>query len=367
MRAAVLYHAQKPMVIEDLTLDEPKRGEVRVRIKATGICHSDYHVIDGSWHGRGYPLPMVLGHEAAGVVEAVGPGVTLVQSGDHCVLSFVVSCGRCRYCVAGQPHLCDGLNSPVGTAVDGTYRVHKGDEPISVFGRMGSFAERVVIHESQAIPIRKDMPWDTAALIGCATMTGVGAVLNTAEVEPGATMAVFATGGVGLNVIQGGTLVNASQIIGVDLLDNKLEYARKVGATHVVNSSQEDPVKAIKELTGGRGVDYAFDAIGLPKVSRQAYDATRRGGTTVIVGMAPTGAEIPIPGTIPGDAKTVKGCFYGSTRPAIDFPKLVDLYLQGRLKLDQIVSRTYRFDEINDAFDALARGDNARGVVVFED
>jgi S-(hydroxymethyl)glutathione dehydrogenase/alcohol dehydrogenase len=365
MRAAVLYETKQPLVIEELTLDEPKQSEVLVKIKATGICHSDYHVIDGSW--TGWPLPIVMGHEAAGIVEAVGPGVTRVQPGDHCILSFTASCGRCRNCVGGEPHLCNGFNRPIGTAIDGTYRVHKGNQPISTAVTFGSFAEQVVSHESQVIPIRQDMPWDKAALIGCATMTGVGAVVNTAKVEPGATMAVFATGGVGLNVIQGGTLVNASQIIGVDLLDNKLEYARKVGATHVVNSSREDPVKAIKELTGGRGVDYAFDAIGLPKVSRQAYDATRRGGTTVIVGMAPTGAEIAIPSTIPGEAKTVKGCFYGSTRPAIDFPKLVDFYMQGRLKLDQIVSRTYDLDEINEAFDALARGENARGVVVFDD
>jgi S-(hydroxymethyl)glutathione dehydrogenase/alcohol dehydrogenase len=365
MRAAVLYETKQPLVIEEVTLDEPKQDEVRVKIKATGICHSDYHVIDGSWHA--WSLPVVMGHEAAGIVEAVGPGVTQVRPGDHCILSWTTSCGRCRNCVGGEPSLCDGFSHPTGTAVDGTYRVHKGNQPISTAVAFGSFAEQVVCHESQAIPIRQDMPWDKAALIGCATMTGVGAVLNTARVEPGATIAVFATGGVGLNVIQGGTLVNASQIIGVDLLDNRLAYARQVGATHVINSSCEDPVKAIKELTGGRGVDYAFDAIGLPTVSRQAYDATRRGGTTIIVGMAPTGAEIPVPSDIPSDAKTLKGCFYGSTRPAIDFPKLVDLYMQGRLKLDQIVSRTYHLDEINEAFDALARGENARGVVVFDD
>jgi S-(hydroxymethyl)glutathione dehydrogenase/alcohol dehydrogenase len=365
MRAAVLYAVKTPMVLEEVTLDEPKRGEVQVKIKATGICHSDYHMIDGN--DPDWPMPTLLGHEAAGMVEGVGPGVTLVQPGDHCVLSFQRSCGRCRSCVRGEPHLCNGFSGPAGTAADGTNRVHKGDVPVSVLGGMGSFAERVVIHESQAIPIRKDMPWDKAALIGCATMTGVGAVVNTAKVEPGATMAVFATGGVGLNVIQGGALVNASQIIGVDLLDTKLEYARKVGATHVINSSREDPVQAIKELTDGRGVDFAFDAIGLPKVSRQAYDATRRGGTTVVIGVMPRGAEIPIPGRIIFDAKTVKGCYYGSTRPAIDFPKLVDLYLQGRLKLDQIVNRIYDLDEINDAFDALARGKNARGVIVFKD
>jgi S-(hydroxymethyl)glutathione dehydrogenase/alcohol dehydrogenase len=363
MRAAVLYEAKKPLVIEEVTLNEPKQGEVRVKIKATGICHSDYSVIDGSW--TDWPLPIVMGHEAAGIVESVGPGVTRVQPGDHCILSWITNCGRCRGCVGGEPYFCDGFGNPQGTSVDGTYHIHKGDQPISTAVAWGSFAEQVVCYESQAIPIRKDMPWDKAALIGCATMTGVGAVVNTAKVEPGATMAVFATGGVGLNAIQGGALVNASQIIGVDLLDNRLAYARQVGATHVINSSREDPVKAIKDLTGGRGVDYAFDAIGLPTVSRQAYDATRRGGTTVIIGIPPSGAEISIPG---GPlAKTLKGSHYGSARPAIDFPRLVDLYMQGRLKLDQMANRTYHLEEINEAFDALARGENARGVVIFDD
>jgi S-(hydroxymethyl)glutathione dehydrogenase/alcohol dehydrogenase len=366
MRAAVLYEANQPMVIEDLSLEGPRTGEVLVRIAATGICHSDYHVIDGTWHGPGYPKPIVLGHEASAIVEAVGPNVSLVKPGDHVILSFVSTCGRCQPCVRGEPYLCNGMRSPAGTMTDGTRRLRKGDQEINHFGRMSSFAEMAIVHESQAIPIRPDMPLDRAALIGCAVMTGVGAVLNTARVEPGATMAVFATGGVGLNVIQGGTLVNASQIIAVDLLDNKLEYARTVGATHTINSSKEDPIEAIRELTGGMGVDYAFDAIGLPSVSRQAYDCTRPGGTTVVVGMAPTGAEIPIPATIAGSSKTVKGCFYGSTRPAVDFPRLVDFYVQGRLKLDQIISRRYRLDEINEAFAALARGDNARGVIVME-
>jgi S-(hydroxymethyl)glutathione dehydrogenase/alcohol dehydrogenase len=366
MRAAVLYEANQPMVIEDLALDSPKAGEILVRIAATGICHSDYHVIDGSWHGKGYPKPVVLGHEASAIVEAIGPSVTMVKPGDHVILSFVPTCGRCRNCVRGEPHLCNGMDSPAGTMPDGTRRLHLGDREINHFGRMSSFAERSILHESQAIPIRSDMPLDRAALIGCAVMTGVGAVLNTAKVEPGSTLAVFATGGVGLNVIMGGVLASASRIIAVDLLDNKLEYARTVGATDTVNSSRVDPVEAIKEITGGEGVDYAFDAIGLPKVSRQAYDVTRNGGTTVVVGMAPTGAEIPIPATIAGASKTVKGCFYGSTRPSTDFPRLVDFYLSGRLKLDQIISRRYRLDQINEAFQALARGDNARGVIVMD-
>jgi len=364
MRAAVLYAANTPMVIENVTLDGPRNQEVLVRIAATGICHSDYHVINGTWHGAGYPMPIVLGHEASAVVEEVGPNVTLVKPGDHVILSFAPNCGRCRSCVEGEPHLCDGWTGEPGTLTDGTRRLRKDDRELNHFGRMSSFAERSIVHESQAIPIRSDMPLDRAALIGCATMTGVGAVLNTARVTPGSTVAVFATGGVGLSVIQGAVLANASQVIAIDLLDNKLEYARTVGATHLINSRATDPVAAIRDMTGGRGVDYAFDAIGLPVVSRQAYDSTRRGGTTVVVGMAPTGAEIPIPATIAGSSKTVKGCFYGSTRPSVDFPRLVDFYLQGRLPLDKIISRRYRFDEINEAFAALGRGDNARGIVV---
>lgn len=364
MRAAVLYAAQQPLVIEDLTLEPPRAGEVRVRIAATGVCHSDYHVVDGSW--THVPLPVVLGHEAAGIVEEVGPGVTRVRPGDHVILSFVATCGRCRYCLSGRPHLCNGFPGGSHVLTDGTSRLRKGDQSINHFGRVSSFAEYAVVHESQAIPIPREMPLDRAALIGCAVMTGVGAVLNTAQMPPGASMAVFGVGGVGLNVILGGRLVGADPIIAVDVRDNKLEFARGAGATHLINATREDPVQAIRDLTGGQGVDYAFEAIGLPQVSRQAYEATSRGGTTVIVGMAATGAEIPIPATIPGDEKTVKGSFYGSTRPALDFPRLVTWYLKGRLPLDLLITRRYRLEEINEAFAALARGENARGIIVFD-
>jgi Zn-dependent alcohol dehydrogenase len=365
MRAAVLYEARQPMAVEEISLDGPRDDEVLVRVDATGACHSDYHVIDGSWNGPGFPLPMVLGHEAAGTVEKIGADVRHVRPGDRVILSFAPSCGRCRTCTVGQPHLCVGFRHQPGRFVDGSRRHRKGDLEINCFGGgMSSFAELSVVHQSAAVKIDPEMPMTGAALIGCAVMTGVGAVLNTARVEPGATVAVFATGGVGLSVVQGGVLANASRIIAVDLLDNKLEYARSVGATDTINSSQVDAVAAIKELTGGVGVDYAFDAIGSPKVSRACYDAVRRGGTAVIVGMAPTGSEISIPGTIPGEEKTVKGCFYGSTRPAVDFPRLVDFYLRGKLKLDQMVTRTYRLDQINEAFDALGRGDNARGLIL---
>ena len=368
MLAAVLYQANTPLQLEEVSLDGPREDEVLVRVAATGACHSDYHVMNGDWHGRDFPLPTVLGHEASGVVEKVGPGVNHVRPGDRIILSFAASCGRCRRCVSGQPHLCHGFpDSRPGTMPDGTRRLRRGDTELNHFGGgMSSFAELSLIHKSAAIPIRPDMPLDRAALIGCAVMTGVGAVLNTARVEPGATMAVFGTGGVGLSVVQGGALASASRIIAVDLRDNKLGYARGVGATDTINASQQDAVEAIRELTGGTGVDYAFDAIGLPGVSRQAYDAVRRGGTAVVVGMAPTGSEIPVPAAIAAQEKTVKGCFYGSTRPSVDFPRLVDFYMQGKLKLDQMVTHRYQLEEINEAFAALARGDNARGVIVLE-
>lgn len=365
MRAAILYEARTPLQVEDVTVTGPGDDEVLVRVDATGACHSDYHVMDGSWHGARYPLPVILGHEAAGTVEKVGADVRHVKPGDRVIISFAPNCGRCRMCTIGQPNLCSGFPAPPGTFWDGTRRHRRGDLELNAFGRgMSSFAELSCVHQSAAIKIDRDMPMTGAALIGCAVMTGVGAVLNTARVEPGATMAVFATGGVGLSVVQGGVLANASTIIAVDLLDNKLEYAKSVGATHTINSSRVDPIEAIKEITDGQGVDYAFDAIGNARVSRMCYDVVRRGGTAVIVGMAPTGSEMLIPATIAGEEKTVKGCFYGSTRPAVDFPRLAGFYMSGRLKLDQMVSRTYTLGEINDAFDALGRGENARGLIL---
>jgi S-(hydroxymethyl)glutathione dehydrogenase / alcohol dehydrogenase len=365
MRAAILYEPNTPMRIEDVSLDGPRDDEVLVRVRATGACHSDYHVIDGSWNGPNYPLPVILGHEAAGVVEKAGAHVRDLEAGDPVILSFSPNCGRCRMCTIGSPHLCSTMRSSPGTFPDGSRRHRKGEMDINAFGRgMSSFAEYAVVHHSAAVKITPEMPMQAAALIGCAVMTGVGAVLNTAKVEPGATVAVFATGGVGLSVVQGAVLANASKIIAVDLLDNKLDYASTVGATHTINSRKQDPLETIRDLTDGVGVDYAFDAIGDAKVSRLCYDAVRRGGTAVVVGMAPTGSEIPIPSTIAGEEKTLKGCFYGSSRPRVDFPRLVDFYLRGVLQLDRMITRTYRLEDINAAFDALAHGENARGLIL---
>src|ERR1700687_5413057 len=257
MRAAVLYEAQTPMTIEEVSLEGPKDDEVLVQVRATGACHSDYHVMDGTWHGAGYPMPVILGHEAAGIVEKVGADVNFLKPGDHVILSFAPNGGRCRMCTVGQPNLCSGMRAAPGVSPDGTRRHRKGDLEINSFGRgMSSFAEYSVVHQSAAIKINPDMPMQGAALIGCAVMTGVGAVLNTARVEPGSTVAVFATGGVGLSVVQGAVLANASKIIAVDVLDNKLDYARGFGATHAVNSKNEDPLQVIRDVTDGQGVDY---------------------------------------------------------------------------------------------------------------
>jgi S-(hydroxymethyl)glutathione dehydrogenase/alcohol dehydrogenase len=362
MKAAVLYEYQKPLVVEQIELDDPKAGEVLIRTGASGVCHSDYHIVKGEWTP---PLPVVLGHEAAGVVEAVGEGVTSPRVGDHVIVSFRPNCGYCYYCTIGRPVLCNGHRSPQGTMYDGTTRLHKGDQRINHMTGVSSFAEYLVASAEAAIPIRKDMPLDKAALIGCGVTTGVCAVTNCAQVPVGASVAVVATGGIGLNIIQGARIAGAARIIAVDLLDNKLELARKFGATHAINSSREDAVAAVKELSGG-GVDFAFDAIGSAPTIRTIYDMVRPGGTAVIVGMAPAGVEFSIPAMqICSFEKTIKGTLYGSARPRYDFLKLVDLYMSRQLLLDELITHTWQLDQVNDAFTALGNGEVARSVIRF--
>jgi len=362
MKAAVLNDYGQPLQIEDITLDPPRAGEVQVRIGATGVCHSDYHVIKGEWK---YGLPMILGHEAAGIVEAVGPGVTGLQAGDHAVLSFRPACGSCRLCALGRSVLCEGYTGDRFKMHDGTARVHRNGEDLSVLGRMGSFAEKVVVPAEQVIPVRRDVPMEVLALIGCAVTTGVGAVINAARVEPGSSVAVIGCGGVGLNVIQGAALVNASRIIAVDLLDNKLEFARQFGATDTINASQGDAVERVRELTGG-GVDYAFEVIGNAKTVEQAIQMTRAAGTACIVGMAPQGTRSSFDPLLFVQKETrLIGTWYGSARPRIDFPKMVELTLAGKLKVQELISRRYTLDQINEGFERLGRGEVARGVIVF--
>ncbi len=354
MKAAILREVKKPLTIEEVSLDDPGPGQVLVKTAASGVCHSDLHFVEGLWP---IPLPAVLGHEAAGVVEQVGPGVTYVEPGDHVVLLFVPFCGSCRDCMTGRPYLC--TQGRTRQAV-----LHIGDHAAVPFASMSSFAEHMVVPEGGVVKIRKDVPLDRAALVGCGVMTGVGAAINTAKVQPGTTCAVIGTGGVGLNVIQGCALAGAEKIIAVDIHPNKLEMAREFGATHFVDASKEDPVAKVHELTGG-GADYAFEVIGLPQAITQAFDMARRGGEAIIVGMAPAGSTATISAPAFLQEKVLRGCCYGSTRPRYDMPRLIDLYMAGKLKLDELVSRTYPLEGINDAFAAMKNGEVARSVLVF--
>ena len=363
MKAAVLYEARTPLVVETVDLDDPKEGEVLVRLASAGVCHSDYHVMKGEWT---LPLPMVLGHEAAGVVERVGAGVTQVKPGDHVILNFRPNCGWCRYCAIGRPVLCNGADTVRWVMFDGTVRLHKGSQDIYHFARTASFAEYAVVPQSGAVPVRPDMPLDEACLVGCSVMTGVGAVINTAKVQPGSSVVVIGCGGIGLNVIQGAALAGAERIIAVDLLENKLAYAREFGATDIIDASPGDTVARIQDLTDG-GADYAFEAIGNSRTILQAYESTRLGGVTTIVGMAPEDDQVTINAlSIPRTEKVIMGSWYGSARPWVDLPKMVDLYLSGRIKIDPLISRTYRLEEINPAYEALEKGEVARSILVFD-
>jgi S-(hydroxymethyl)glutathione dehydrogenase / alcohol dehydrogenase len=363
MKAAVLYEANTPLQVVDIEQQGPHAGEARVRVMATGICHSDWHIMNGDWT---LPLPMVLGHEAAGIVEEVGAGVSNVRAGDHIIFSFRPQCGRCLYCSTGRSILCDGHQSVRWAMLDGTCRLKRDGKDIFQMARIGTFSEHVVCPAEMLIPIRNEMPWPQAALMGCCVPTGVGAVTRCANVEAGASVVVIGCGGVGLNVIQGARLAGAGKIIACDLLDTKLAFAREFGATHTFNASRDKVVDEVRALTGGRGADYAFDAIGGEATTLQILDAIRPGGTAVIVGMAAMSVRAPItPYAMALQEKTLKGTMYGSVRPNLDFPKLCDLYLDGRLKIDQLISRTWKLDEINEGFAAMRGGQVARGVVVF--
>jgi len=363
IKAAVLYEPHKPMVVETIDIDEPREGEVLVRIAAAGVCYSDYHIMIGEWS---WPLPVVLGHEGAGVVERVGPGVTRMEPGQTVILNFRANCGTCHYCIIGRPVLCDGVSAPRHTLFDGSSRLSKDGQTIHHMARTSCFAEYAVVPESGAVPVRADMPLDKGCLVGCAVMTGVGSVINTARIEAGSSVAVIGCGGVGLNAVQGAVLAGAGRIIAVDLLDNKLDYAREFGATDVVNGANGDAVEQVMELTG-RGVDYAFEAIGNAKTIHQAYQMLASGGTAVVVGMAPENDEVSINAlSFPRTEKAIVGSWYGGARPWVDLPKIADLYLSGKLKIDPLISRTYSLDDINIAYDALAAGEVARSIISFE-
>ncbi|MGH9136753.1 MAG: Zn-dependent alcohol dehydrogenase, partial [Acidimicrobiales bacterium] len=353
-KAAVVRELNLPLTVEDLDLDSPKAGEIKIRLGASGVCHSDLSIQNGTMP---MAFPMVLGHEGAGVVEEVGEGVDSLKVGDHVVVSWVPQCGVCFYCTRGQGHMCESgmLGMMTGGLPDGTKRWHKGDEEIGQMACTGVFAEEAVITATAAVRVDDDIPLEIAALIGCGVLTGVGAALNTADIAEGGSVAVIGCGGVGLNVIQGAKIAGAETIIAVDMLPGKLEMATAFGATHTVNPADGDPVGKVKDLTENRGVDSAFEVIGLKKTIAQVVDMARRGGEVVLVGVAPPDVMLEVPATFGMlvNSKTIKGCWYGSSNVQTDVPRLLGYYKEGKLKLDELISRRIKLDEVNDAFDAL--------------
>ena len=363
MKAALFHGPHQPLTIEEVEIDKPMAREILVRTVASGVCHSDLHFIDGFYP---FPAPAVLGHEAAGVVEEVGELVNYVQPGDHVIACLSVFCGNCEQCLSGRPALCRNPETRRAPSDAPKLKLAEKDTPVHQFLNISSFAERMLLHENAVVKIRRDMPLDRAALIGCGVMTGMGAVLNTAKVEPGSTTAVFGAGGVGLAAIQGARIAGARQIIAVDVVESKLGLAKELGATHTVDASSRDPVEAIRELTDG-GVDYSFEAIGLKQAAEQAFACLARGGTATIVGMIPVGEKVEIEGSEFLSEKKIQGCNMGSNRFRIDMPRYIEFYLQGRLHLDEMITRRGRLEDVNEAFRAMKAGEVARTVLMFDE
>lgn len=372
-RAAVLvrmgepppYAKSRPLRIEEVLLKGPHAGEALVEVLAAGVCHSDLSVVDGT---RPRVLPLVLGHEAAGVVREVGPGVVGLQPGDHVVFSYVPTCGRCSFCALGRPALCDAGSraNAAGVLLDGTTHFRDGEGRV-LHHHLGvsAFSRYTVAAQESLVPVDPSVPPERAALFGCAVLTGVGAVLNTARVPPGASVAVFGLGGVGLSCLMGARVCGAWPVVAVDVVPAKLELARSLGVTHAVDASTEDPVEVIRDVTGG-GADYAFESVGRPRILAQAYEATRRGGTTVSIGLPPPDEHVAIPGAgLVSDERTLRGSYMGSAVPRRDIPRFLGLHTAGLLPVDVLISRVIALEDLNDALDALARGEVVRQVVRF--
>lgn len=359
MKAAVCYEFGKPLVVEEIDMDPPQKGEVKVRLTATAICHSDIHSLRGDFRSN---LPMVAGHESAGHVEEVGEGVILAKPGDGVVVSLLASCGQCRYCQSGLPHLCEA-DWPLKK--ESRLRNQKGQR-LTAMGKVGGFAESVIVHQSQLVKIPQEMPMDRAALLACGVITGFGAVVNHARVKPLSSVVVIGTGGVGLNAVQGAAFSGASPIIAVDRLDNKLKAARAFGATHTINAGQEDAVKAVQQLTSGRGADYVFVTVGSAAAIGQGVSMSSRCGMTVIVGLPPAKESVSLsPFELVTGERTLSGCWMGTTRLSLDVPRLVALYQAGRLKLDELITGRYPLEQINQAIEAVEKGEALRNVIIF--
>ena len=362
MKAAVFRGPNQPLTIEQVEIDDPLDHEVVVRVVASGVCHSDLHVIEGLWP---QPIPSVLGHEGAGIVEKVGKAVAYVKPGDHVISSPTAFCGYCEDCMAGDQHLCSN-KAATRRAKGARPRLMQGGGTMHQEADLSTYAEKILVHENAVVKITNDMPLDRAALIGCGVTTGMGAVLNTAKIEPGSRVAVFGCGGVGISAIQAARIAGARQIIAVDQFESKLAMAKRFGATDAVDASQSDPVKAIREMTNGRGVDYSFEAVGIAKLARQCFESVRKGGTATIIGMIPVGQCVEIEATKLLPERKLQGSMMGSTRFRIDMPRYIDYYLHGQLNLDEMITKRGKLEDVNEAFRAMKAGEVARSVLMFD-
>lgn len=361
MKAAVLREVNAPMEIEDVQISKPGPREVLIRTAYAGVCHSDLHFQNGSYP---YPMPVILGHESSGIVEEVGSEVTYVKPGDHVITCLSAFCGHCEHCLTGHMSLCQEPELQRGEGKEP--RLSSGGDTVNQFLNLSSYAEQMLVHEHAIAKIRDDMPLDRAALIGCGTTTGVGAVIHTAGVQPGDTIAVIGCGGIGLAAVNGASIAGASRIIAVDRVQSKLELAQKFGATDVINASNMDPVGEVLEMTGG-GVHHALEAIGLKQTAEQAFGMLKRGGTATIIGMIPVGTMLEIHGAMLLPERKIQGCIMGSNRFRIDMPRYVDFYMNGRLFLDDMISQRIKLDGVNEALAGLNEGgDIARSVIEFD-
>jgi S-(hydroxymethyl)glutathione dehydrogenase/alcohol dehydrogenase len=363
-RAAVLYEVGSPFQVETLDLEPPRAGEVLIKMVAAGVCHSDWHLVTGDTR---HTLPVVPGHEGAGVIEAVGEEVADLKPGDHVILNWAPNCGQCFFCLRDRPSLCEAYVGPIwaGTMMDGTTRLSKDGRPVYHFSATACFAEYTVVPQECCVPLEETVPFEVGALIGCAVTTGVGAVLNTAQVQLGSRVIVFGAGGVGLNIVMGAKLAGASRIMVVDLSEEKGRMAIEFGATDALVAGP-DTVNTLLEMTEGRGAGFVFEAIGIPAVQEQAFAVTRPGGTLVLVGMSPMGSSTNFPGAIVArKEKTVTGSYYGSANTQRDFPTFIEFYQQGMLDLDRLITQTYSLDQINEAYEDMLNGKLARGVIQF--
>jgi len=361
VKAAVLNAIPGELDIEDIEIGEPGPREILIQTKAAGLCHSDLHFMEGKYP---HPCPVVLGHESAGVVEAVGSMVSYVKPGDHVITCLSAFCGHCSQCTDGHMTLCENKNTELVRADGDAPRLSRNGESVNQFLHLSSYAEYMLVHEQAVVKIDKDMPLDKASLIGCGVTTGLGAVFRTAKVAPGESTVVIGCGGIGLSAIQGARIAGANKVIAVDVNEAKLELAQSMGATHVVNAANDDAIVAVRDLTGG-GVHHSFEAVGSKQTAEQAFKMVRNGGQATVIGMIPVGTMVEIHGPELLYEKTLTGSNMGSNQFRTDMPRFIEMYLDGRLRLDEMVSKTIQLEDINAGFEDMKAGNIARSVITF--